>query len=186
VKTSSKHPLISHSMKLSRRELLYGAGVAVGAVLLPLRRGSAAQNFKMPAATRKVLETSPYVYVSPLHPDGKESRCHAEVWYFEDGGDAVLATGDKRWKTQAVNRGWDKARIWVGDYGRVKKDGDRFRAGPTFLAQARRDKDPAVFERLMVSFANKYPDEWGKWEPRFRKAYKDGTRVLIRYHPIGP
>lgn len=170
---------------LSRRELLFGAGVVLGAALIPLRRARAGKEFGLPEATREALAASRYVYISPLHPDAKESRCHGEVWYFYDEGDVVIGTGPDRWKTRAVDRGWDEARIWVGDYGRVKRAGDRFRKGPSFRARARRERDPAVFERLMTVFGEKYSDEWGKWEPRFRRGYEDGTRVLIRYQPIG-
>ena len=38
----------------------------------------------------------------------------------------------------------------------------------------------------MTSFGKKYPKEWGKWEPRFREGYGDGSRVLIRYEPVAP
>ncbi len=171
---------------LTRRELLFGAGVVVGVTLLPLRRGRAADAFELDEKTEAALGTSPYVYISPLHPDGKESRCHGEVWYFYDKGGVVIATGSERWKTRAVEKDWNSARVWVGDSGRVKKDGDRFRKGPTFRAQARREPDRAVYERLMAAFAKRYSDEWGKWEPRFRKGYGDGSRVLIRYEPVGP
>ncbi|MFQ5513027.1 MAG: hypothetical protein ACE5FG_01210 [Myxococcota bacterium] len=167
-----------------RRDVLRGAGVALGATLLPLRGAWPAEGFELPETTRKELERSPYVYVSPLHPDGRESRCHGEVWFFVHRGDVVIATGQDRWKARALERGWRRARLWVGDHGRVKKDGERFRKGPSFVAQASRDRDRATFEALMRRFASKYPTEWGKWEPRFRKGYGDGSRVLIRYHPI--
>ena len=170
---------------LSRRELLRDTGLILAALAFPLRLARGKEAFELPDASRQVLAKSPYVYVSPLHPDGKESRCHGEVWYFMDGGDVVIATGADRWKTRAVKKGWDQARIWAGDYGRVKSDGDRFRGGPTFLTRAELDTAAPVFERLMGAFGTKYPDEWGKWEPRFRKAYGDGSRILIRYRPIG-
>jgi hypothetical protein len=153
--------------------------------MLRSTRGWAIDAYKLPDATGKALETSRYVYVSPLHPDDKESRCHGEVWYLYHEGDVVVATGHKGWKTKAVDKGWDKARLWVGDFGRVKRSGDKFREGPTFLARARREPDPAVFEALMSGFAKKYADEWGKWQSEFRSGYQDGTRVLIRYVPIG-
>ncbi len=171
---------------LTRRELLYGAGLAVGATLLPLRELRADDAFELEKETVGALETSPYVYISPLHPDGKESQCHGEVWYSFDQGGVVIATGADRWKTRALERGWSSARIWVGDYGRVKRDGDRFRKAPSFRAKSSRESDPAVFERLMTTFGKKYPKEWAKWEPRFREGYGDGSRVLIRYEPVAP
>ena len=104
---------------LTRRELLYGAGLAVGASLLPLRELRADDTFELEQETVRALETSPYVYISPLHPDGKESQCHGEVWYSFDQGGAVIVTTADRWKTFALERGWRSARTWAADYGRV-------------------------------------------------------------------
>ena len=171
--------------RMSRRQLLVSAAAGLGALVLPGRMG-AADDFALPDATKAALSGSPLVYISPLHHDGRESRCHEEVWYFVDGGDVVIATAVERWKAKAVRSGRDRARIWVGDFGRGRKVGDRYRAGPSFLASARIDEDRATFERLMKAFAGRYADGWDKWEPRFEKGYADGTRVLIRYAPIGP
>ncbi len=162
--------------------------MALGAVLLPLplaRARAEDARFELPRATSKELETSPYVYLSPLHPDGAESRCHGAVWFMVHESDVIVATGKDRWKTRALEKGWDRARVWVGDYGSVKAAGDKFRAAPSFEARASREPDPAVFEVLMSTFAKKYPDDWGKWEPRFREGFASGSRVLIRYRPIG-
>jgi hypothetical protein len=171
----------------TRRELLRGAGVAFGALALPIGRAIGADSpFQPSEDARAALGSSPLVYISPLKADGSESSCHGEVWFTFDEGDVLIATGSDRWKTRALDKGWSRARIWVGDFGPVGKSEDRFRQAPNFVAEARRDKDPAAFERLMTSFAGKYADGWDKWEPRFRKGYADGSRVLIRYAPDGP
>ena len=169
---------------LSRREMLGASAVAVGTLALGWPAQADETKFVLPEPTLGALKQSPFVYVSPLKSTGGESRCHGEVWYFEDGGDAVLATATDTWKARALAKGLDRARVWVGDYGRIKQAPDRFRAGPSFLANASRDTDKATFERLMQTFATKYADEWGKWEPRFQKGYADQSRILIRYHPI--
>jgi len=174
MRTSARH--------ISRRQLIVGGGALLaGAALAPRLR---AQDAPLSAGTRAALEKSPLVYVSPLHPDGSESECHGEVWFFVDGGDVVLGTDRERWKARAVQKGWDRARIWVGDFGPVAKAGNTYREAPQFDAQARIDTDPAVFARLMEAFGRKYADGWGKWGPRFQKSYDDGTRVLIRYAPV--
>ena len=171
-------------LQLSRRQLLEAGVLAAGTLALGLPARAEESSFALPESTLGALKQSPYVYVSPLKSNGGESRCHGEVWYFEDGGDAVLATATDTWKARALSQGLTRARIWVGDYGRVKQAGDKFRSGPSFIAEASRDQDKATFERLMKSFAGKYPDEWGKWEPRFQKGYDDGSRILIRYRAI--
>ena len=173
-----------HTMGLSRREVLLGAAGALGTLWIPGGRGVASGDFKPDAGLRTALDASPYVYICPLHPDGQESRCHGEVWFFHDQGDVVIATGSDRWKTRALRKGWEQARIWVGDHGRVKSDADGFRKAASFRARARLEPDRAAFDRLLAAFGKKYPEEWDKWEPRFREGYADAKRVLIRYQPI--
>jgi hypothetical protein len=170
---------------LSRRQVLHGLGLAAGALLLP-RRVPGDEAYRLPAATRVELEKSPLVYVSPLRSAGEESRCHGEVWYFVDGEDVVIVTGAERWKARALDKGLDRARVWVGDLGRGRFKGERFREGPTFLARGSLEKDPTVFERLLAAFGRRYAEEWGKWESRFREGYAEGSRVVIRYRPIAP
>ena len=81
-------PAARAALELSRRELLVGGALAFGAAALwPGIARSAAD-----PSWLEVARTSPLVYVSPLHSDGKESRCHGEVWFFVDGGDVVLVS----------------------------------------------------------------------------------------------
>jgi len=170
---------------LSRRSFLRALTAAGAALLLPPGLLPADQAFALPEATRAALEKSPLIYLSPLRSDGTESQCHGEVWYVRDGGELLVVTDSNRWKALAVRRGLDRARIWVGDFGRWKKSDGRFETGPTFLAKARLDADESVIGAALAAFGAKYPDEWGKWEPRFRKGLADGSRVLIRYRPSG-
>jgi hypothetical protein len=153
-------------------------------LLLPPRFARAEEEWKLPAETLQAFQSSRLVYISPLKGEGGESRCHGEVWFFWDRDAVVIGTGRDTWKARAVSRGLDRARIWVGDFGRGQKGPEGpFRQGPTFLARAARDTDPATFERLFDAFAQRYPDEWDKWGPRFRGGYTDGSRILIRYKP---
>jgi hypothetical protein len=166
--------------------LLGGAALALGALALwPRRLHAADAKFELPAAAVDTLGKGKLVYVSPLKSDGRESRCHGEVWYFFDRGAVVIATATKGWKTRAVKGGKDKARIWAGDFGPYSEASEKLRGAPTFLARAAVDTDAATFERLLASYATRYPDEWSKWKPRFESSYKDGSRTVIRYTPIG-
>ncbi len=170
-------------LMLGRRELLKGSAALAGLVLLPGRGRS--EEYALPAGTRNLLASSALVYISPLLSDGRESRCHGEVWFFFDKGDVVISTGRSTWKGRALEGGKDRARVWVGDFGRGDDVGDRYRAGPTFTTRAREDRDGDSFIRLLSAFGKKYPDAWGKWEPRFKKGFEDHSRLLIRYSPIG-
>ncbi|MFQ5697290.1 MAG: hypothetical protein ACE5IL_03270 [Myxococcota bacterium] len=174
-------------MKITRRELLVGVGAASAWLAIPRLRARASDGWALPEVTRRALRASPFVYVSPLRSDGSESTCHAEVWYFWDGDAVVLSTSAKTWKARARASGLERARLWVGDRGRGQKGpSGSFREAPTFLARVTLDTDDAVFERLLSAYARRYPKEWGKWEPRFRSGRLDGTRVTLRYTPIGP
>ena len=171
---------------IRRRELLKGTGLLLGTLILPRSRVWGAEGYELPEGTRKALHESPLVYISPLQSDGRESRCHGEVWFLFDRGDVLISTGRKTWKARALASGRDQARIWVGDFGRGRSVDDRFREGPTFKAHAREELDRAALDRMVAAFGKKYPDEWGKWEPRFKKGFEDRSRVLIRYQPKAP
>jgi hypothetical protein len=171
--------------RLSRRHFLSASTAAAAALLMPRGALRAEEAFALPDTTRAALGESPLIYLSPLRSNGTESTCHAEVWFVRDGEDLLVVTAADRWKALAVGRGLDRAHIWVGDFGRWNRSGGRYKSAPSFLAKARFEADPAVVERALAEFGTKYPEEWDKWEPRFRKGLADGSRVLIRYRPIG-
>jgi len=134
------------------------------------------------------LEKSRYVYISPLVGGGKESACHGEVWYGWLDGAVVIITASDGWKAQAIDRGLDTARIWVGDHGRWKKlvgRNEAFRQAPHFEAKgALVPNDTLLLNRLLATFERKYPDEIGRWRDKMRTGYLDGSRVLTRYKPV--
>jgi hypothetical protein len=172
---------------VGRREFLWLAGGAGAALLWPFARPASARAAALPAATRAALETSPYVYVSPLKADGSESRCHGEVWFGWIDGAVVVNTSPERWKTTAIRRGLDRARIWVGDHGRWKQmvgKSDAFRAAPSFDARGEVATETGLIDRLLSQYDSKYPDEIGVWRDKMKNGVADGSRVLIRYSPL--
>ncbi len=174
---------------LGRRQFV--RGVFAGAVLSaawPARWGRAAdESASLDATTLAALRDSEFVYVSPLKSNGKESRCHAEVWYSWIDGEVVMTVSTEGWKARAIENGLDRARIWVGNHGRIKglnSFSQGFREAPHFEAKGRRVWDEALLERLLESYDSKYPEEIGRWRDRMRAGNKDRSRVLIRYAPI--
>jgi len=171
---------------VSRRQVLKGSGLLLGAVAVPaIHAGfSWAGTPSSPGPPSKaLLSASLLVYVSPLRSDGSESRCHGEVWFFRDGEDVVLATSKDSWKARALAKGFDRARIWVGDFGPYRGAKDRVEAAPRFDARAQLDTDPAAFKRLLDAYSRKYPLAWSSWRPRFESGFKNGSRLRIRYRP---
>jgi hypothetical protein len=163
---------------------LIGGASLLGAALLPPRAALSADAPVVDAALAKALVESGLVYISPLHADGRESSCHGEVWFFEDRGSVVIVTAKDRWKARALRTGRHRARLWVGEHGRGPSAGEGFREAPSFLASAGFDEESATWSRLMAAYAKRYPNEWGKWAPRFEQGRADGSRLLIRYTPI--
>jgi len=134
-----------------------------------------------------LLEKSSFVYISPLLPNGKESRCHAEVWFAWIDDNIVVTVAKERWKATALDRGLDRARIWVGDHGRWKTTfggrNEKFASAPSFFARAERVEDDGMIERLLTVYARKYPNEIATWRDKMRSGDADGSRILIRYRP---
>jgi len=169
---------------IDRREFI---AVACGTLLLPFAAPMRARAAALPEATRAALTASPYVYVSPLLSDGSESRCHGEVWFGWIDGAVVVNTSPDRWKTIAIGRGLDRARIWVGDFGRSKKmvgKNEAFRGGPSFDARAEIANDSGLVDVLLEQYDSKYPAEIGAWRDKMKRGVADGSRVLIRYRPL--
>jgi hypothetical protein len=101
----------------------------------------------------------------------------------------VVTVATERWKATALRKGLDRARIWVGDhgiwntwYGGHNQD---FRAAPSFEARGERVRDADLLERLLATYENKYPAEIAQWREPMRTGNADGSRIVIRYTPIG-
>lgn len=171
------------SIRLHRRQFLEGALVVSGALLFPVGRSTAAD---AAALLAEAIAGSPLIYLSPIRSDGKLSACQAEVWFGSDAGELFVVTAETGWKAQAVKRGLDKARIWVGDFGPWKSSSERYKSAPNFMASAAfvANDDSETIERVLAVMGKKYPKEWGKWEPRFRTGLSDKSRVMLRYRPV--
>jgi hypothetical protein len=166
-------------MQLTRRELLIA-----GAGALAFPGVARAQAAALSDAARAALGESPLIYVCALKRDGAESRCHAEVWFAKDGDGALIVTGADRWRAQAIGKGLTRARLWVGDHGPVTTGkSEAFRSAPSFLADAKIEREPAQHDHALVLFGSKYTQDWGSWGPKFKAGLADGSRVLIRYTP---
>jgi hypothetical protein len=159
------------------------AGVALWPLIGAARSARAAD-----ALPNALLESSPFVYISPLRKDGGERKCHSEVCYGWIDGAVVINTAPTTWKSRALAAGHDRARIWVGDHGRVKQmigTNDAFRGAPHFDAKVESVKGgEALLERLLAVYEKKYPREIANWRDAMRDGYRSGQRLLLRYTPL--
>ena len=191
-----KHPILNSSemvageASLTRRRFLTRLGVgAVGlACALPGQpRTVLAKQPDSSSLPISLLEKSSFVYISPLLRNGKESSCHAELWYAWIDDSVMVTVARDRWKAIALEKGLNGARIWVGDHGRWKtmlgSRNEEFLTAPNFYAKAERVEDKKMIEPLLTVYAKKYPSEIAKWRDRMRSGNADGSRIMIRYRP---
>jgi hypothetical protein len=176
---------LPHARDISRRHFLASAAALSGALLLPPRVAwSDKHGFQLPPATKQALAKSRLVYLSPLRKNGQESTCHAEVWFAARGDDFYVVTSAAAWRNEAIGKGLDRARVWLGDYG-VWKGNDKFKSAPSYVAESSVvGKGAEAIELSLEAFGEKYANEWGKWGPRFRNGLQDGSRVMLRYQPV--
>ncbi len=164
--------------------------IAAGAAWLLWPQGLRAAHHEhangLSSDTLKLLDGSPFVYVSPLKSDGEESKCHGEVWYAWIDGAVYLNTTAGAWKARAVGLGLTRARVWVGDHGRWKglvSNNEAFRSAPHFDANVERVTDAAANDRLLAVFETKYKGSFDSWRDKMRDGFASGDRVLLRYTP---
>lgn len=186
----------------AQRALRTSAGLAALTAGLPLlAQADTADDIAVAAALAKenpkalpqkllgLLSKSPFAYISPLKSDRKESQCHAELWYAWIDDAVVVTVATDRWKATALRKGLDRARIWVGDHGIWNTwyggHNEDFRAAPSFEARGERVRDTDLLERLLAIYEKKYPAEIAQWREPMRTGNADGSRIVIRYTPIG-
>ena len=176
---------------VSRRSFLEGAAALSGAILMPAALAQSAESAQgkstLSKAAREAIAKSELIYISHLRSDGSESSCHAEVWFVAEGDDLLVVTWDTRWRSRAIKKGLDRARIWVGDFGMWRQSHGAFKQGPSFLAKGEHiSSDAAAVKRTLDAMGPKYATSgWTTYGPRFTKGLKSGHHVLLRYRFVG-
>jgi hypothetical protein len=168
---------------MTRRKLLTLTGGALGASLLvPL--ASAQDQPPAEPDLAAALAATDLIYVTPLHRDGRESTCQAEVWFVAEGTTSYVVTAREAWRARAVANGLTRARVWVGDVGVWRRSNGAYRALPSVATEATFITEPGEHARVLESFGAKYPLSWVVWGRRFRNGLADGSRVMLRYQPV--
>ncbi len=146
--------------------------------------GLAAASASRARDIRSELEHSDLIYLTALKSNGQESRCQAEIWYVWDGKDIFACTNTSAWRTQAIVRGLQRSRIWVGDVGNWKRSNGSYKSLPMMEATGSIIHDKAQHARALEYFGDKYPLSWIIYKSRFTKGLEDGSRSLLRYRPV--
>ena len=167
---------------INRRNLLMLGGTALCGALLPPRLRAAGAS-ESGTGIESALAESDLIYLTPLHADGRESTCQAEIWFVADGRDAYVVTASDAWRARAVKNGLTRARVWVGDVGVWSRSGGAYRELPSMETDVALITDAAEHARVLGLFGDKYSMEWVIWGRRFRNGLADGSRVMLRYQP---
>src|SRR5262245_46829189 len=105
-------------------------------------------------ATKKLLESSSYIYTATQRKSG-EASASAPVWFMWDGEKIFFTTGPETWKAKRIARG-SPLIINVG-----RED------GPKLMGKAIKVTDPALVERMGQAYSDKYWIAWlGLFRPR--------------------
>ena len=163
-------------MSLNRREALKGTALLLLSTSIGGRQAIAAES---PAIG--FLDKSALIYLSPFRSNGKESKCHGEVWFVHHNNEIYVVTQSDAWRAEALRRGLRRAAIWIGEFGTWKSAKDKYRSAPYLVIEGRLEDDASVHAELLNHFGDKYSNEWGTWGPRFRNGLADGSRVMLRY-----
>lgn len=162
----------------NRRFLLKATVGLAGWSMLPPLASSFADD------ARQALKTSNLVYLTPIRSDGHPSRCRAEVWFVQDGGDIIVVSQRHSWRAEAILKGLVYTKMWVGDLGVWTRTKGRYKELPVVEAEGRMEADASVQERVLQAYKEKYSTSWLFWGRRFRNGLKEGSRVMLRYRPI--
>ena len=168
-------------MGINRRDALVGSSALLLSVGTFIRDATA---FAVNAEIAPALNDSPLIYLSPIVSNGKESRCHAEVWFVHHGDEIFVVTWADKWKAEAMRRGYSRAKIWIGNFGPWKSANERYLSAPTAEIEGRFETDPKIHSALLREFADKYKNEWGFWDKQVRDGLVTGAWVLMRYRVI--
>jgi hypothetical protein len=146
---------------------------AILSLLLTSGSAFAREAAGLSAEIKEQLADSTYVYISSTRKDGSFGK-PAEIWFLWHDGAVYVGTRPESWRVRRIGWGRPRARIAVG-----KVD------GPSFFATGAVVNEPAVHDVLFDTYAKKYPEGWPKYEQNFRKGFKDGSRVMVKYTPEG-
>lgn len=166
-------------MSLNRRHALKGSAALAFSTWGGTRFAFAGESDAVTA-----LKISPLIYLSPLVSNGRESHCHAEVWFLYLKGEIFIVTWAEKWKARAMRRGFQRAKIWIGDFGPWKNANERYLSAPSLNIEGKFESDASLQSALLLEFAHKYKKEWHFWDQKVRDGLVNGEWVMLRYQII--
>ena len=112
------------------------------------------------------------VYIATVRKDGNQSKA-APVWFTTTPDHILLInTNPDSWKAKRIRRG-SPAMVWIGAEN-----------GPAFIGKAEITSDPAVLNRIIMDYPDKYlMAKVGLFRPSQEK-YDQGKTIAIKITPV--
>jgi len=128
---------------------------------------------KISARDMQALAKTGLIYVATVRKDGNQSRS-APVWFTVTADNDAILIQTKRdtWKAKRIKRG-SPVLVWIGSAD-----------GPAFIGKAEISSEPAVRDKILADFREKY------WQNRVmgvgpsRARFDSGERVAIKITPV--
>ena len=126
---------------------------------------------------KNALTNSSLIYIATTRKSGSFGT-RSESWFLYHHGAVYIAARKDSWRARRIRARRPRANIRVGTPD-----------GPSFVATGAIVNEPAIHEIMFRTYAKKYPATdklelmWPDHKEEYRKALKDGSRVLIKYTP---
>ena len=125
------------------------------------------------ARDTQALSKTGLIYVATVRKDGNQSKS-APVWFTVTADNTAVLIQTKRdtWKAKRIKRG-SPVLVWIGSAD-----------GPAFIGKAEISSEPAVRDKILADFREKY------WQNRVmgvgpsRARFDSGERVAIKITPV--
>jgi general stress protein 26 len=122
---------------------------------------------------QSALQSCGLIYIATVRKNHTQSTA-APVWFTTgaDNNSFLIQTGKDTWKAKRIRRG-SRVLIWIGKAN-----------GPAFIGTADITSDPAIQNKILTDFRQKY------WRNRVlgtgpsRAAFQSGERVAIKITPV--
>jgi general stress protein 26 len=122
---------------------------------------------------QSALQSCGLIYIATVRKNQTQSTA-APVWFTTgaDNNSFLIQTGKDTWKAKRIRRG-SPVLVWIGKAN-----------GPAFIGTAEITSDPAIQNKILTDFRQKY------WRNRVlgtgpsRAAFQNGERVAIKITPV--
>jgi hypothetical protein len=120
----------------------------------------------------QALSKASFIYIATVRKDGNQSKA-APVWFTTTpDGLVLIQTAVTTWKAKRIRRG-SPVIVWIG-----KRD------GPAFIGKAEITTDPAVINRIVTDYPQRYLLARIGFHQPSQEMFTEGRIVAIKITPV--